>query len=198
MIHDLTQEEIIELRSQKRKDAIEKRKKLGFTERKEKSASISELLYGTEEFSNSRTVMIYKATEYEVCLDELERISMENGDGKIFLYPLCVSDSEMTAHSPRDGSAWQRGYKGIMEPDPDRSLRFLPEEIDLVVCPCAAFDEKLGRMGMGGGFYDRFLEKCINAKVIAVAFEIQRTEDVFALDWDVPMQAVITESRIYR
>jgi 5-formyltetrahydrofolate cyclo-ligase len=46
---------------------------------------------------------------------------------------------------------------------------------------------------MGKGYYDRFLPKCRNAAVIAVAFEVQKLEHVFCGKYDIRMDAIVTE-----
>ena len=73
----------------------------------------------------------------------------------------------------------------------------MPEEIDLIFCPCTAFDRRCNRMGRGSGFYDRFLPKCAKASVVTVAFEFQRVEEVPGEPWDMPADRVITEQNIY-
>ena len=185
-------------RSEIRKAAIRERNSLTPEERAEKSAEIADRLVSLPEYRSAGTVMIYRAVKGEVRLEELEKYNMERGGEKTFLYPLCVSESEMVALRPLSENAWKEGYKGITEPVREMSEEFHPESIDLVICPCSSFDEKLGRMGMGAGFYDRFLEKCTNAHVAAVAFECQKADDVLCQEWDRPMEAVITEAKVYR
>ena len=60
------------------------------------------------------------------------------------------------------------------------------------------FDEACRRLGMGGGFYDRYLPKCVNAGIVAVAFECQKAKEVPAEAWDKPVDAVFTEDAVYR
>ena len=48
---------------------------------------------------------------------------------------------------------------------------------------------------MGRGSDDRFLPQCTRAYKILVAFEAQQLEQVFTDEHDIPMDAVITESR---
>jgi 5-formyltetrahydrofolate cyclo-ligase len=72
-----------------------------------------------------------------------------------------------------------------------------PEEIDLVLVPCVAFDKNRNRLGHGAGYYDRYLPLCTRAKCIAVAFEAQRLPRVVTDAHDRRMDAVVTEKKIY-
>ena len=67
-------------------------------------------------------------------------------------------------------------------------------QIDIVICPCTAFDRDYNRLGMGAGYYDRYLEKCVNAYLVAVAFDVQEAREVPVCEYDVKMKAVITTS----
>ena len=53
------------------------------------------------------------------------------------------------------------------------------------------------RMGMGAGYYDRFLPKCTRADIVGVAFEAQKAEVLPADPWDRPMDIIYTEKRSY-
>ena len=145
------------------------------------------------EFQRAGTVMLYRAVRGEVPLESLAART-----GKRFVYPRCVNQTDMEARLPGDGNAWTPGPFGIPEPDPDRSGLIDPETVDLVLCPCTAFDEAGNRLGMGGGYYDRFLPRCKNAVITAVAWEAQRAESVPGEPWDVPMDLVFTEDGAFR
>ena len=90
--------------------------------------------------------------------------------------------------------AWRKGPFGIPEPDPEYSEAVAPEEIDLVLCPCSAFDRGHRRLGMGGGYYDRFLGKCVHADIFAVAFAVQEADEVPTEAFDRKIDNVITEN----
>ncbi|MBR3761521.1 MAG: 5-formyltetrahydrofolate cyclo-ligase [Lachnospiraceae bacterium] len=186
----------IEDRKQLRKSKIQARDKLSPDEREALSGQIVERIVASKEFQKAKTIMIYRATRGEVRLEELERTA--EGLNKRLVYPLCINDKEMIALFPSDSSAWKSGYKGIEEPVREHSIQINPEEINMVICPCTVFDEQGGRMGMGKGFYDRYLEKCTNASVAAVAFEVQKTECVPRESWDKEMDMIFTEAKTYK
>lgn len=182
-------------RKELRKSKIHARNSISTEERQRLSALISERIASSELYKKANTVLIYRATKGEVRLDALE--AAEESQGKRLVCPLCISNSEMIALLPKGEDAWHPGYCGIMEPIKEKSEEIPPSEIDLVICPCTAFDEKCGRMGMGAGFYDRYIEKCVNAHIVAVAFEVQKAECIPMEPWDKPMEMVFTEVRAY-
>ena len=182
-----------ELRKSLRKEKIKARDSYSLEERYELSEAICKNILSSSEYKNAKTIMIYKAVRGEASLKYLE----EHSQDKVLLYPLCISNEEMIALKPHDESSWQSGYKNIPEPVREKSDEINPSDIDLVICPCSVFDEAHNRMGMGAGFYDRFLPKCTNATIVAAAFEAQKADTVPVDPWDKPMQAVFTERARY-
>ena len=182
-------------RKELRKTKIHARDSLSSDERQQLSALISERVATSELYKKAKTVLIYRATRGEVRLENLEEA--KESEGKRLAFPLCISNSDMIALLPDGDNAWESGYCGIMEPIREKSVEIPPTEIDLVICPCTVFDEKCGRMGMGAGFYDRYIEKCVNADIVAVAFEVQKAEYIPMEPWDKPMEAVFTEEAVY-
>ncbi len=94
-------------------------------------------------------------------------------------------------------AGWEPGAFGIPEPA-EGSETVPPERIGLVICPGTAFDGKGGRLGMGAGYYDRFLPKCVNAVFLMAAFSAQRAEELPLEDTDVRMDLIATEDGILR
>lgn len=81
---------------------------------------------------------------------------------------------------------------GILEPiDFDERSEF-----DVVIVPLLAFDDKLNRCGRGKGYYDRFLSDK-NVHKIGIAFECQRINGFRAGKYDIKMDRIITEEKIY-
>ena len=91
---------------------------------------------------------------------------------------------------------------GIPEPVDRRSLR--ARQLDLLVMPLVGFDADGYRLGMGGGFYDATLAYMQHRRhgrkprLVGVAYECQRADALPHDPWDMPLDAVLTERRLYR
>lgn len=102
------------------------------------------------------------------------------------------------AYSPNDRLCLNR-YR-ILEPEP--KVIFPCDALDLVMVPLVGFDLQGGRLGMGGGFYDRtfaFLNtRSMNKPhLMGLAYECQYVEEIPEEPYDIPLDAVLTEKRIY-
>ena len=177
-----------------RRKKIAAREGLSPEERAERSREIVEKILALPAYQKAHTVLLYRAVGGEVSLDGL--IAPAQAAGKQLCYPRCGEGRTMTALCPETENAWISGAFGIPEPDPARSAEIPPEELDLVLCPCTAFDGEKNRLGMGGGYYDRFLPRCSRAVKAAVAFDCQRSAQVPMDPRDQSMDLVITESQV--
>ena len=71
------------------------------------------------------------------------------------------------------------------------------EQLDLVLVPCTAFDADCYRVGMGKGYYDRYLPRCTRAVKIGIALEVQRVPRAAVDNHDQRLDAFVTERGIY-
>jgi len=164
--------------------------------RSEYSARICERLRELPELRGARTILSYCAVRGEVDVSDFDSFAAANGAR--IAYPSTKDGGGMDALVPRDGDAWETGAYGIRSPLPERSDVVPPEDIDAVIVPCVGFDACGGRLGHGGGYYDRYLERCRSAKSVCVAFEAQRLERTAAEKTDINPGMIVTEDKIYR
>ncbi|MBU0674412.1 MAG: 5-formyltetrahydrofolate cyclo-ligase [Proteobacteria bacterium] len=86
------------------------------------------------------------------------------------------------------------GYCSIPEPDPSRTVEFDSRELDVIILPGSSFDHNGGRLGYGGGFYDRFLAITAPRAVrIGLAFSCQITNELSLAPHDQPINYLVTE-----
>jgi 5-formyltetrahydrofolate cyclo-ligase len=75
--------------------------------------------------------------------------------------------------------------------------------LGLVLTPLVAFDGNCQRIGMGGGFYDRsfHFKRGTNAysrpQLVGFAHDFQKVEHIATQEWDVPLNAVVTDKQTY-
>ena len=184
-----------ELKYRLRREALSRRAGLSPEFRRASSQTVCEKIASTRAYKDADTIMLYAPVRAELDTGLLASIALR--DGKTVLYPYCLPDGNMLALKPEGSESWKAGSFGIPEPDPECCCAADPADIDLVICPCTAFDENCGRIGMGGGYYDRFLPGCSGAVKIAAAFEAQKTERVPLESFDIEMDAVVTETAVH-
>ena len=179
------------LKTHQRKTALQRRDSIPAEKRTSDSRSVCEKLLSLHVYHKADTVFLYRAFRSELNLSLFEEQAAR--DGKTLLYPCCIDGTHMLAVRP--GSAWETDRFGISVPVLEKAAVWDPADIDLILCPCAAFDSEGGRLGMGAGFYDRYLPQCKNAYKILTAFEAQCLDQVCTESADIPMDAIITEER---
>ena len=172
--------------------ALAARRAMSDEARKAASARIRERLLALPQVQAARTVLSYMALPDEADLTALHDALRARGVRLCF--PVSLPGGVMEVYEP---GGWVTGPYGIREPDREASRPVPPEELDLVLAPCVAFDEERNRLGHGAGYYDRYLPACAKAAVIAAAFECQKLPAVVTDAHDRIMDAVVTEKAVY-
>ena len=112
-------------------------------------------------------------------------------DNKTLCAPKCVTKCDIEARLFKSLDELVPGAYGILEP-----LGNVTDNIDLIIVPGAAFNERLHRIGYGAGYYDRFLKKT-SAITVGLFYEMQKAdfkEDPF----DISLDYIITEKNVYK
>ena len=82
---------------------------------------------------------------------------------------------------------------GIPEPVTDKIV--YP---NILLVPLVAFDKHLNRIGYGGGFYDRYLEKVMKVKniiTIGLAYSFQKVQKIPINKYDIKLDFIITNEK---
>lgn len=115
--------------------------------------------------------------------------------GKRLCLPRCLPGNTLEARLVRPDSSLVRHAYGMWEPGEDCPL-VEPEEIGLVLVPGLAFDLSGGRLGQGGGFYDRWLAG-FSGFTAALCRAPLLLERLPAEGHDLPVALVLTEEGLY-
>ena len=105
--------------------------------------------------------------------------------------PVIKSNFEMDFYSWSYFESLKINKFGI--PEPCKKKKIYP---DVILVPLVAFDTNLNRLGYGGGYYDRIIQKLENKKKIlkiGLAFSFQRVKKVPIFKYDKKLDYILTE-----
>ena len=131
----------------------------------------------------------YYPYNYEI--DDLEVLNFFSKNKKIISLPIIKKNNQMDFYEWYKYNPLKINKYGIIEPLSQKKV--YP---DILLVPLLAFDKQLNRLGYGGGFYDRYIEKIeIKKKVFKVgfAFSFQELEEVPVNNYDKKLDLIITE-----
>jgi 5-formyltetrahydrofolate cyclo-ligase len=178
-----------------RRQVLAARDGLDLADRAAASEAIANRVAAFPEYASSTAVLLTLPFRSE--WDTLALVHAALAAGKTVAVPRVDKPSRMLelhaiADPRRDIVA---GDQGIPEPRP-ACPRVSRDAIDFVLVPGVAFDLAGGRLGYGGGYYDRLLPLLSpRALRVAGAFEIQLVDRVPAAPHDLAVDAIVTESR---
>jgi 5-formyltetrahydrofolate cyclo-ligase len=165
---------------------------LGAEERQARSGALLARLAALGVWQKARRVLLFAPLPLEPDLDLLW--SGSGLAGKECAYPR-VAGMKMHLLPVRGLADLQPTRWGLREPPFEGSTEILLHDFDLVLVPGLAFDARGGRLGRGGGFYDRLLAaKGEGICAVGVAFDFQMVPELPLAPHDVLMDAVITDS----
>ena len=183
---------ITKQKAAQRKAGIAARRALSDTERTRSNAALCARIMALDCFKKAENILLYAAFGGEADLSTLAAEAARQG--KTLAYP--VRGFSLTAAVPGpDG--WEVGAYGIRTPILSRSEILRPDQLDLVLVPCTAFDAVCHRVGMGKGYYDRYLPRCTRAVKLGVAFEAQRVDAAAVDAHDEKLDGFVTEGGLY-
>ena len=182
----------------------QQRQKLDHPTQKLASAKAATLLIQTTAFLNSECIAYYISDEGE--LDPLPIIKCAEQLGKKLFLPFMSNDhTKLLYFYPYSSKeALQKNKDGIQEPIVIDKQPVKLQKLNIVLLPVVGFDEKCNRLGRGSGYYDRtfaFVKERPHAKrpiLVGLAYNFQKVTDIQTEVWDVPVDIVVTESKIYQ
>ena len=175
---------------------LSRRRGLGHDSWRASSTAAQLKLLSLDEYVRAECVALYAPAHNET--DTALILADAFQAGKRVLYP-AVCGHHMVFRRVEHVEALQEGTFGILEPCPT-GTDHQADEADLIVMPGVAFDQSGHRIGYGKGFYDRFLHHpgC-TAHLIGLCHDFQLVDGALPADsHDIPMELVVTETRIIR
>lgn len=183
---------------QLRRELRSARKALTPKQQRQASLGLIRQLTSLPHYRNVRHIALYWANDGEIDVTPL-MLRLLTDRKKVYLPVLHPLEPRLRFRLWRPRSGMKPNRFGI--PEPIRGPALSAWCLDWVLLPLVGFDENGGRLGMGGGFYDRTFGQQARwprqPARIGVAHECQRVEKVPLEPWDIPLAAVATDKRIY-
>ena len=180
-----------------RKELLYKRNSLPDKLCKTYSILIEERFFSLEQYQKANTLLIYVSYGTEVSTYRIIEHSLKQQ--KRIYCPKVLAPGIMEFYEISSIKDIVAGYKNIPEPAvTDRPYSPLEDSKTLIVMPLVGYDSHKNRLGYGGGFYDRYLQKFPFLPTIALGFECQRYENnIPSEETDAKPDFILTEKNIY-
>lgn len=162
--------------------------------RDDSAAAICRRVTELPEYATARTVMAFVGTVREIDTTALLHHILQSG--RTLCLPRCSAGHSMALCRVTALEQLAPGAYGILEPVESCPL-LEPEDIDLVITPCVSCDRQGNRLGQGGGYYDRFFERCLSPAVL-LCRERLLVEYVPMEPHDKRFSLIVTEKAVYR
>ncbi len=180
-----------------RKRILAARDRLSPVEIRTKSDAITSRALLLPEIAEAKTIFTYLHFRSEVQTGSLFH-KMVTAQKNVCVPVTLVNSSQLAAVRVTNmAEQVAPGYCGIPEPTPDviNNQTVDPSLIDIVIVPGSVFDRRGGRLGYGGGYYDRFLvNSAPQALRVGFAFELQIVDAVPVEPHDQRMDYIVTET----
>ncbi len=155
------------------------------------------------QFRRARHIALYLPNDGEI--DPRLLLQAAQRRGKATYLPVLNPwpRTRMVFQRIKPGERLRRNRFGIFEPVIRSSRQRRVWALDLLLMPLVGFDGNGGRLGMGGGFYDRSLayramrKKSHKPTLLGLAHECQRVDRLPLESWDVALQATVTDQGWY-
>tara|TARA_R110002049_G_scaffold23490_39_gene82777 strand:- start:1130 stop:1708 length:579 start_codon:yes stop_codon:yes gene_type:complete len=144
-------------------------------------------------WSGAGRIALYLARDGEI--DTAVLAAVARREHKQLFLPTLSDNGLVFAHWDSADTQTLNRYN-IPEPPPG-AARCPAAELDIVFLPLVGWDRGGGRLGMGGGYYDRALADCGQSLLVGLAHELQRVERVPREHWDRVLDYVATEKALY-
>ena len=175
-----------------RREAAAAEAALTSSERHLSDAAILRHVLHTPEYRRAGTVFAFVGRGSEI--DTAPLLRQVLADGKRLCVPLCTAPGVMESRQVLALSELAPGAYGI--PEPPAAAPLVPaEEIDLAIVPCASASPDGGRLGRGGGYYDRLLPQ-LHCPTVLICREQLMSPEVPVEEHDMRCTMLITEKGI--
>ena len=167
--------------------------------RRAEEKRVVEWLKGMPQWIEAKTVALTMPMRMEFQLDLI--VQEARSAGKTIFVPVTMPDKTLVFVEWNEQTTFKRTSYGVLEPVIDSTHPlFEAKDLDLIIVPGLLYSTKGDRIGFGGGYYDRTLQKMDDYRILSLAYTTQVTPVV---DWpvfetDIHIPTIITSEGVVR
>ena len=175
------------------------RNRQSINEVEQKSTDIIDQVLLLHEYVRARGIACYVSKDSEVNTRTLIRNALDR-DKRVLIPVIKTGEIDLFFSEVKDlGKELAPGTFGILEPKPEFVRPTELDTVDLIFVPGIVWDREGYRLGWGRGYFDRALTKLPeHVRSAGLAFNMQLINHVPRDQFDVPVDTVVTESRVIR
>ena len=143
---------------------------------------------------NFKNIGGYYPCNHEI--DDLDVLNFFRNKRANISLPIIRENNQMDFFEWKNKDPLKINKYGIAEPISAKKI--YP---DIIFVPLVAYDDHLNRLGYGGGFYDRYIEKVEKIKKvikIGLAFSCQKFKNIPTNQYDKKLDFIVTEKEILK
>lgn len=176
-----------------RQKMLAMRRALSANKTESRSFSLKENILSLPEYKNAKKIMAFLAMKGESNLDGFIRQALL--DGKEVYIPVCLPERQMEAGRLIDMEHFEKGPLGLRNLPAGYEVTS-PESLDLVLIPGLAVSQEGIRLGMGAGYYDRYLARVPFEKRVAALWDFQVIPDIPSEPFDQKIAKIVTDKSV--
>ncbi|MEK8081541.1 5-formyltetrahydrofolate cyclo-ligase [Pseudomonas sp. XK-1] len=190
-------------RAQLRRRLRQQRRALGRQAQRKAAHGLHRQLAQHPLFRRARHIALYLPNDGEIDPRPLLRAAQRRGKATYLPVLSPWPRSKMVFQRITAGETLRPNRFGIAEPRRNHARQRKIWALDLILLPLVGFDRHGGRLGMGGGFYDRSLayrkmrKNWHKPTLLGLAHECQQVDRLAMASWDMPLQATVTDRAWY-
>lgn len=187
-----------ELKKNLRKMLRQRRAKLTKKARIQAHVGILRHAKGSKLFKKGQSIGLYMPFGFEADCRILFQFAQQSG-ARIYLPRIAARDQRLWFVPWQAQARYTRNRFGIQEPNAPRATWLRAQQLNTLFLPLLGFDLQGGRLGMGGGYYDRsllvrHLFHATRPALVGVAYACQQIDLLPHAPWDVRLDRVLTEN----
>lgn len=173
-----------------RQDLRLKRKSLSTEQQLAAASSLATNINSLSQLRQAKSIGTYIVNDGEIDPAQLVAQAWQNKQA-VYL-PKIKTNNDMVFNRFKRDSLLEKNQYGIPESTSDE----FAEDLDIILVPLVGFDSNGNRLGMGGGYYDRYLANHKYTYLIGLAHQCQQVEELDVKSWDIPLNVIVTDAEV--